>query len=202
LLYQFISTYMYEWDTPKAEQQLQSLAMQRELVEDLLEGSDSGRLPLKPEAIENIVAHAGHTTGQRQARTTEELAVLLLELGDLSEPEITARASGDAKAWLAELAGRGNIVEQTIATVHGPAPRWISRELTAGTRVCRRGGGAPRPHSATVLRRFCAGRTCYTASHLQPLCLRPGWLDATLSQLRGQIIVQGHFTAGRRNRIL
>ena len=66
LLYQFISTYMYEWDTPKAEQQLQSLAMRRELVDDLLEGSESGRLPIKPEAVAGVVAAAD--TRPRRAR--------------------------------------------------------------------------------------------------------------------------------------
>jgi ATP-dependent helicase Lhr and Lhr-like helicase len=47
LMYAFAQTYVYEWDTPKAEQQLQALAQRRELVEDLLDGSQSGRVPLK-----------------------------------------------------------------------------------------------------------------------------------------------------------
>ena len=123
LLYQFISTYMYEWDTPKAEQQLQSLALRRELVEDLLEGSDSGRLPLRPEAVENVIADAGHTADQRRARTADELAVLLLELGDLTDAEIAERSASDSRPWLAELAERGTIVRL------GAGPRWVSAEL-------------------------------------------------------------------------
>ena len=81
LLYQFISTYMYEWDTPKAEQQLQSLAMRRELVDDLLEGSESGRLPVRSEAVEASSRAPAHTAGDRQARTADELSRLPARAG-------------------------------------------------------------------------------------------------------------------------
>ncbi len=111
---------MYEWDTPKAEQQLQSLAMRRELVDDLLEGSGSGRLPLKPEAVEAVVGSAAHTSELRKVRTAEELSVFLLELGDLSDGEIAERSTADPAPWLDELARRGTI--RSLADSHGPRP--------------------------------------------------------------------------------
>ena len=105
LLYQFISTYMYEWDTPKAEQQLHSLALRRELVEDLLEGSDSRRLPLRPEAVENVIADAGHTAGhlgsgcgaQHDAGGLSDLHTL----GDMKA--VKAAGTDDADAVMAQL---------------------------------------------------------------------------------------------------
>ena len=64
LLYNFISVYMYEWDAPKAERQLQSLALGRDLVDDLLAGASSGRMPLRPDALGEVVGRAGHAAGR------------------------------------------------------------------------------------------------------------------------------------------
>ncbi len=128
LLARFISTYMYEWDTPKAEQQLQALAVRRELVEDLLEGSGSGRLPIKPEAVDAVVGGAAHTAAQRKARTAEELGVLLLELGDLSAAEIAGRTAADPQSWIDELARRGSILALNIPTARGSEARWAPTE--------------------------------------------------------------------------
>ncbi len=204
LLYQFISTYMYEWDTPKAEQQLQSLAMRRELVEDLLEGSDSGRLPLRPEAVEAVIANAGHTADQRRARTAEELAVLLLELGDLTEAEVTARSASDPRPWLAELAGRGTIVLLDIPTTRGAEPRWVSAELAGEYTVLlpERSHGVAQSkdaHSSSLASILCRWLR-WSGPVTRPAILNryafdPAWLDAALGQLLADhTIVEGHFT--------
>ncbi len=129
LMRRFVNTYMYEGDTPQAEQQLQSLTMRRELVEDLLEGAGSGRLPLRPEAMRSVVSGAGRTGEMGRARTADELAVLLLELGDLTAAEVTARSAADPQAWLAGLAARGTVVQLRLSTPRGPEPRLVAAEL-------------------------------------------------------------------------
>jgi ATP-dependent helicase Lhr and Lhr-like helicase len=205
LLYQFISTYMYEWDTPKAEQQLQSLAMRRELIEDLLEGSGSGRLAIKPEAVETVVGNASHTAAVRKARTAEELSVLLLELGDLTDAEIAERSASDPHAWLADLSRRGTIQTLAIPTTHGSEPRWVSTELAAGYGLAF-GLFSPQTsevsETSDVLRRAILTRwlrwagPVTRAAILDRYAFDSTWLDTTLGAfLSDRSIVQGHFVA-------
>ena len=221
LLYKFISTYMYEWDTPKAEQQLQSLAMRRELVEDLLEGSESGRLPLKPEAVESVVGAAAHTACHA-ARTAEELSVLLLELGDLTEAEVVDRSASGPRPWLAELSDRGTIQRIRIPTGTGSEPRWVIAEFapeygaafgspqTLGTpqtsEVSKpRRSLATQPRRSDLVTLDLSRRTILTrwlrwagpvtrAAILDRYAFDPAWLDAALGRLLAErALVQGHF---------
>ncbi len=188
LLYQFISSYMYEWDTPKAEQQLHSLAMRRELVDDLLEGAESGRLAMEPAAVESVVAAADRTA--RKARTADELAVLLLELGDLTEAEIAERSVTDPRPWLDELARSGTIEFVAIPTGPGEEQRWISAEHAAEyAEFASVGEGA-----AVVARYLRWSGPVTRAGILDRYAFAADWLDATLARLvEERAIVQGHF---------
>jgi ATP-dependent helicase Lhr and Lhr-like helicase len=190
LLYQFISSYMYEWDTPKAEQQLQSLAIRRELVDDLLEGSRSGRLALEPAAIESVVAAAGRSAGARRARTADELAVLLLELGDLTDVEIAERSASDPRLWIAELEHRGTISRIAIPTARGSAARWVNTEV-ADEYISISAG----MKSTAILTRYLRWSGPVTrAAILDRYAFDPTWLDETLARLLvDRAIVQGHF---------
>ena len=78
LLWDFIQIFMYEWDAPKAERQLQTLAVNRDLLQDLLQDVDLAEL-LRAEAVESIAARLQHTALTAQARSAEELAAILLE---------------------------------------------------------------------------------------------------------------------------
>ena len=122
LLFNFISVYMYEWDAPKAERQLQALAWRSDLLDDLLQSSEIARL-LKPQAIAAVTAQAQHTAPGFQARTAEELAVYLHEVGDLTTVEALARATGDAAAWPAPLAGQGRLRPLTTSDAAARRPR-------------------------------------------------------------------------------
>ncbi|MCL5996392.1 MAG: DEAD/DEAH box helicase, partial [Chloroflexi bacterium] len=90
LLFNFISVYMYEWDAPKAERQLQALSLRRDLIEDVLKGVELRDL-LKPEAIADVTGRLQHNAPGYQARSVEELAIVWQELGDLSTDEVPAR---------------------------------------------------------------------------------------------------------------
>ena len=109
LLCDFISIYMYEWDAPKAERQLQTLAVNRDLLQDLLKDVALDEL-LRPEAVDDVRGQLQHTAPTAQARTAEELAVLLQQMGDLSPARSPLRATVDPSGWIAQLAGEGRIV--------------------------------------------------------------------------------------------
>jgi len=127
LLWDFINVHMYEWDTPRAEQQLQMLAVNRDLLQDLLKDIALDEL-LRPEAIEEIRGRLQHTTPTTLARTAEELAVLLQQMGDLSSSEIALRTTVDPADWIARLAGEQRLVSLAIPTARGPVQRWVAAE--------------------------------------------------------------------------
>ncbi|MBN1877823.1 MAG: DEAD/DEAH box helicase [Anaerolineae bacterium] len=130
LMFNFISTRMYEWDAPKAEQQLQRLAINRDLLQDLLKDVALDEL-LRPEAIEAVRGQLQHTAPTSQVRTVAELAVLLQQIGDLSPSEIAQRATVDPSGWVGRLAGDGRVVGMDIPTAHKPEFRWVLAEYQA-----------------------------------------------------------------------
>jgi len=127
LLFDFISVYMYEWDTPKAERQLQALAFNRDLLADLMEDVDLAEL-LRPEAVREVSDRVARRASTTRARSVEELAWLLADMGDLTTSEVEERTTGDGPAWLAELAHQGRALQVLIPTPVGPVHRWISAE--------------------------------------------------------------------------
>ncbi len=128
LLWDLIAVYMYEWDAPKAERQLQTLAVNRDLLQDLLQDIDLADL-LRPEAVAAISDRLQHTAPMSQARSAEELAAFLQEFGDLSSSEIAQRTTVDPAGWIGQLAGAQRILQLPIPTSHGPQERWIDATL-------------------------------------------------------------------------
>ncbi len=136
LLWSFASVYMYEWDTPKAERQLQTLAAQADLLQDLLKADLLQDLLkdvaldqlLRPEAVVEVRSRLQHTAPTSLVRSAEELAVLLQQMGDLSSSEIAQSAAVDPSRWVSQLAGQNRIVLLSIPTAHGPAERWVAAD--------------------------------------------------------------------------
>ena len=201
LLYDFINVHMYEWDAPRAEQQLQTLAVNRDLLQDLLKDIALDEL-LRPEAIEAIREQLQHTAPAAQARTVQELAVLLQQMGDLSSSEIAQRATVDPANWIAQLTGERRLVELAIPTAHGTECRWVAAEyepqyavafgltgedkLVSGAaqarrRILERYLGQAGPVSLELI------RARYAFSH--------DWLEAELERLiEARQLVHGQFT--------
>ena len=127
LLNQFIAIYMYEKDTPKAEQRLQRLAVSRELLADLLGDPELARL-LRPEAIAEVAARAQRVDDTTRARSRDELILLLEKMGDLTTSEVAARAQPGWEQWLADLAAQGRILEIDIPAGASFERRWIAAE--------------------------------------------------------------------------
>ncbi|MEW5719643.1 MAG: helicase-related protein, partial [Chloroflexota bacterium] len=175
LLFNFISVYMYEWDAPKAERQMQTLSLSREMLDDVMRDSALRDL-LKPEAIAEVEHRAQHDAPGFQARSAEELALILDELGDLTMDEIIARGAGDARAWLAQLAAENRVVEIAIATRHSAETRWVSAERAPEYQSLAR--------NEMIVRRLLAHSGILTRNAiLNRYAFDETWLDETLAKL-------------------
>lgn len=134
LLRDFVHAYMYEWDAPKAERNMQAISVSRELLQDILRNVALDTL-LSPRALDDVRRREQHTAAGWRARSADELAAVLEALGDLTSTEAAERAVGEADAWLRELEGVGRVVylQET-----GGAPgegRWVSVEDAADYRA-------------------------------------------------------------------
>ena len=102
LLFGWIAAYMYEGDAPLAERRAAALALDRDLLRDLL-GADELRELIDPQALADLELDLQRLADGRRARNPDELHDLLRELGDLSLVELDARSEHDPSAWIEEL---------------------------------------------------------------------------------------------------
>jgi len=126
LLFDYVAAYMYEGDAPMAERRAGALALDRDLLRELL-GQEELRELLDPEALADLELSLQGLAEDRQADSVDHLHDLLRRLGDLSATEVGARVVGGpatAGEWLDELA-RGR---RAITTRIGGEPRWIAIE--------------------------------------------------------------------------
>jgi ATP-dependent helicase Lhr and Lhr-like helicase len=81
LLFDYVATYMYEDDTPLAERRAQALALDRDLLKELL-GQEELRELIDPAALEQVEDEL-----QGAPRSVDALHDILLRRGDLAEGE-------------------------------------------------------------------------------------------------------------------
>jgi ATP-dependent Lhr-like helicase len=201
LLWDFINVHMYDGDAPRAEQQLQMLAVNRDLLQDLLKDVALDEL-LRPEAIEAIRGRMQHTAPTAMARTAEELAVLLQQMGDLSSSEIALRAAVDPANWIARLTGENRVVGMTIPTSRGAAHRWVFGEYApayaAAFDLTNHGEPTIDPNEArrAILRRYLGYAGPVTLARIRErYAFDAAWLEAELDRLiEAQELAHGHFT--------
>ena len=124
LLFDYIGSFMYEGDAPLAERRAQALALDRELLAELL-GTEELRELIDPEAVADLELELQALAQSRRARTVDAVSDLLRRVGDLRTDEVEARASGlDASAALAELDGARRAIRVRVAGEE----RWIAVE--------------------------------------------------------------------------
>ncbi|MET1232843.1 MAG: DEAD/DEAH box helicase [Candidatus Limnocylindrales bacterium] len=131
LLFDYVATYMYEGDAPLLDRRAQALALDRDLLRELL-GAEELRELLDAEAIAEVELELQGLTEERAAGSADAVHDLLRRLGDLSSDEVAARVRGrDARAreraageWLEALAADRRAVRARIAG-HW---RWIAAE--------------------------------------------------------------------------
>jgi len=106
LLFRWIAIYMYEGDAPLAERRAAALALDRDLLRELL-GAEDLRELLDPRALDEVEMELQRLADGRRARGADGVHDLLRELGPLSLDELAARVDGDAGSMVAALSDDG-----------------------------------------------------------------------------------------------
>jgi ATP-dependent helicase Lhr and Lhr-like helicase len=116
LLFDYVATYMYEGDTPNAERRAAALALDRDLLRELL-GQEELRELIDPEALEEVEAQLQHRAEAGRAGDRDALQQILRTLGDLTLEECEERvAEGySAKSMLEKLVGERRVARVRIA---------------------------------------------------------------------------------------
>ncbi|HEY6607862.1 MAG TPA: DEAD/DEAH box helicase, partial [Candidatus Limnocylindria bacterium] len=144
LLFDYVGSFMYEGDAPLAERRAQALALDRELLAELL-GSEELRELIDPESVADLELELQHLAPTRRVRTLDGVADLLRRLGDLRTDEVAARLVGlDPAAALAELESARRAIRVRI----GGEERWIAIEDAGRYRDAV--GASPPPGVAEV----------------------------------------------------
>jgi ATP-dependent Lhr-like helicase len=106
LLFGWIAVYMYEGDAPLAERRAAALALDKDLLRELL-GSEELRELLDPDVLADIELELQRLVEGRRARDVDECHDLLRVLGPLTLDELDIRCEGPsggrAKDWLDQL---------------------------------------------------------------------------------------------------
>jgi len=116
LLFDYVATYMYEGDTPNAERRAAALALDRDLLRELL-GQEELRELIDPEALEEVEAQLQHRTEARRAGDRDALQQLLRNLGDLRLEECEERVEEgySAKSMLEKLVAERRVAKVRVA---------------------------------------------------------------------------------------
>ena len=119
LLFGWIGVYMYEGDAPLAERRAAALALDRDLLRDLL-GAEELRELIDPGVLADLELELQRLVEGRRARDPDEVHDLLRVLGPLSRWEIDVRCaagseSGPAEAWVDQLLVQRRAIRVSIA---------------------------------------------------------------------------------------
>ncbi len=116
LLFDWIAVFMYGGDAPLAERRAAALALDRDLLADLL-GAEELRELLDAEVLAELELELQRLADGRRARSADELADVLARVGDLTAEELSYRCepSAPGEGWLADLLAERRAVELRIA---------------------------------------------------------------------------------------
>jgi ATP-dependent helicase Lhr and Lhr-like helicase len=116
LLFSWIAVYMYEGDAPLAERRAAALALDRELLRDLL-GAEELRELLDSDVLADVELELQALVPSRRARDVDEVHDLLRRLGPLTRHDVEARTVEGAPvgAWAAQLVGERRAIEVMVA---------------------------------------------------------------------------------------
>lgn len=129
LLFDYVAAYMYDGDAPLAERRAGALALDRDLLRELL-GQEELRELLDPAALADLELSLQALAEDRRADSAEHLHDLLRRLGDLSPVEVGDRVDGGAAVadgWLRDLAASRRAVVLRV----GGEDRWVAIEDVA-----------------------------------------------------------------------
>jgi ATP-dependent Lhr-like helicase len=113
LLFDYVATYMYEGDTPNAERRAAALALDRDLLRELL-GQEELRELIDPEALTEVEDQLQQRTESARAQDRDALQQILRNVGDLTAEECAERvAEGYSSASMLEKL----VAERRVAAV-------------------------------------------------------------------------------------
>ncbi len=124
LMFDFIASFMYDYDAPPAERRAMALTIDQALLRDLL-GEPELRDLLDPEVIAVVEAELQHLAPHRRVSGADGVADLLRDLGPLRLEEIDARLDGGDAAQLAAVLERER---RAIKVSIAGATRWATVE--------------------------------------------------------------------------
>lgn len=197
LVFAWTAAFLYQGDAPLAERRASALALDRNMLRELL-GREDLRGLLDAAAIAEVEAELQGRAAGRRALHADALHDLLRRLGDLDAEEVRARCGGDSARWLAELESAKRAVQVMLAG----EPRWIAAEDAA---LYRDALGAavpadlprafletPQPGGATellgqIVLRFARRRGPFTAAQAAArYALQPAEIEARLEELEAR----------------
>jgi ATP-dependent Lhr-like helicase len=127
LMFDFVASYMYEYDAPLAERRAAALTLDRNLLSELM-GEPELRQLLDADSVNEVELSLQWLTESRSARSSEGVRDMLLDLGPLTTDEVSARSEVDAPTVLAELEAAGRVIQISSPT------RWAAIEDAARLR--------------------------------------------------------------------
>jgi ATP-dependent Lhr-like helicase len=159
LLFDYVATYMYEGDTPLAERRAQALALDRDLLKELL-GQDELRELIDPRALEQV---EGELRGE--PHSADQLHDLLLRRGDLRAGEfddaLAGELEGERRAVRVRVGGDGRLIAAEDAGRYRDA---LGAMPPSGLPDAYLDGGAD--PLGWILRRFARGRGPFTTAQV------------------------------------
>src|SRR5690606_31492144 len=115
LLFAFVAAYLYEADTPLAERRAAALALDRDLLRELL-GEGELRQLLSADVIASVEVELQRLTDERAARNPDAVVDLLRDLGPLTIEELDLRTRDlDVGEVVEELAAARRLIPVHIA---------------------------------------------------------------------------------------
>ncbi|MBA3802850.1 MAG: winged helix DNA-binding domain-containing protein, partial [Acidimicrobiia bacterium] len=130
LLFNWIATYMYEGDAPLAERRAAALALDRDLLRELL-GAEELRELLDADVLADVELELQRLADGRRARSADELHDVLREVGDLTATEVSLRCEGDGEPWIGELVAARRAVEVGVGEDERAEMRFVAVEDAA-----------------------------------------------------------------------
>ena len=118
LLFNWIANYMYDGDAPLAERRAAALALDRDLLRDLL-GAEELRELLDAGVLADLELELQCLTDGRRARSADELHDVLRRVGDLSAGEADLRCEAD-------LRGEGDLRGERESGGAGRFGEWLA----------------------------------------------------------------------------
>jgi ATP-dependent helicase Lhr and Lhr-like helicase len=195
LLFDYVATYMYEDDTPLAERRAQALALDRDLLKELL-GQEELRDLIDAPALAQVEAEL-----RGEPRSADGLHDQLLRRGDLAAGEfdeaLAAPLVDERRAVRIHVAGAERLIAAEDAGRYRDA---LGAMPPAGLPdAFLEAGDAP---LASILVRFARGRGPFTTAQVaERFGLTPERAEAELSALeRGDRLVRGELRPGGSER--